>query len=253
MEQTIYDYRKHPAYAQCPQGFVVTGSNRERDHDKWNRDFLENNETGKWVVARDRVFKGDAMFVLLPNSARRDGYPRELFGGVVTGWRYDDDRTIFKVREFLELPPIEARIKKFLGDRVPPQGNTVGTVWDRSVEMSMRSQSVVNEEFEQQVRHAISLSPEELDARMRAWPARPERIEVTSTAFVRNPCVVAIVLGRAAGYCDGCQRPAPFARKSDGSPYLEVHHVVPLAEDGEDTVDNAVALCPNCHRERHFG
>jgi 5-methylcytosine-specific restriction protein A len=26
-----------------------------------------------------------------------------------------------------------------------------------------------------------------------------------------------------------------------------------LSEGGGDTVDNAVALCPNCHRECHHG
>jgi 5-methylcytosine-specific restriction protein A len=26
-----------------------------------------------------------------------------------------------------------------------------------------------------------------------------------------------------------------------------------LASDGDDTVENAVALCPNCHRRAHFG
>ncbi|WP_256325004.1 HNH endonuclease signature motif containing protein [Nitrosomonas sp. Nm132] len=42
-------------------------------------------------------------------------------------------------------------------------------------------------------------------------------------------------------------------RKHDGSPYLEVHHKIPLAFGGEDTVVNAIALCPNCHREAHYG
>lgn len=46
---------------------------------------------------------------------------------------------------------------------------------------------------------------------------------------------------------------APFLRASDQSSYLEVHHKVPLADDGDDTVGNAIAVCPNCHREEHFG
>jgi 5-methylcytosine-specific restriction endonuclease McrA len=253
MIRTIHDYRNHRAYANCPRGFVVTGSNRERDHDQWNRDFVGNNETGMWIVAPDRVLEGDAMFVLLPNPARRDGYPRQLFGGVVTGWRYEGDRTIFKVREFIELSPIDAEIKQFLGGKVPPQGNTVGTLWEVSDQKSMPRQSVVNEDFERQVRRAATLSPEDREVCMRAWSPRPERIEVTSTAFVRNPYVVAIALERANGSCEDCEEPAPFVRKSDGSPYLEVHHVQPLADNGEDTVENAIALCPNCHRKRHFG
>jgi len=48
-------------------------------------------------------------------------------------------------------------------------------------------------------------------------------------------------------------KPAPFLRKKDQSPYLEVHHMIQLADGGEDTTENAVALCPNCHRQLHFG
>ena len=41
---------------------------------------------------------------------------------------------------------------------------------------------------------------------------------------------------------------APFAR-ADGDAYLATHHVVWLAQGGSDTVENTVALCPNCHRK----
>jgi 5-methylcytosine-specific restriction protein A len=34
---------------------------------------------------------------------------------------------------------------------------------------------------------------------------------------------------------------------------LEVHHKTPLSARGEDTVENAIALCANCHRELHYG
>ena len=64
---------------------------------------------------------------------------------------------------------------------------------------------------------------------------------------------MAEVLVRARGVCDACKKSAPFVRRSDGTPYLEVHHKTLLADGGEDTVDNAMALCPNCHRQEHFG
>ena len=80
----------------------------------------------------------------------------------------------------------------------------------------------------------------------------PLKIVATATVFDRNADVVAEVLFRAKGVCEDCRIPAPFRRRSDGSPYLEVHHRVPLAEGGEDTVENAVALCPNCHRRKHY-
>lgn len=71
--------------------------------------------------------------------------------------------------------------------------------------------------------------------------------------FKRSSAVVAEVLLRANGKCETCRQPAPFVRATDGRPYLEVHHVVKLADDGEDTVANAIAVCPNCHRYHHFG
>lgn len=71
--------------------------------------------------------------------------------------------------------------------------------------------------------------------------------------YFRNPDVVAEVLHRSNGKCEYCKKPAPFNRRTDESPYLEVHHKVQLSSGGEDTVENALALCPNCHREQHFG
>lgn len=55
---------------------------------------------------------------------------------------------------------------------------------------------------------------------------------------------------RANGKCDLCEQPTPFIKKN-GEPYLESHHIVPLAQNGDDTIENTVALCPNCHRKMH--
>lgn len=49
-----------------------------------------------------------------------------------------------------------------------------------------------------------------------------------------------------------CKQPAPFLTKKQ-FPYLEVHHWNPLANGGEDSVENAAALCPNCHKQAHHG
>jgi 5-methylcytosine-specific restriction protein A len=82
--------------------------------------------------------------------------------------------------------------------------------------------------------------------------ATPAKIQSTSTQFVREPEVVAWVLNAANGKCECCGKDAPFTR-IDGTPYLEVHHLKRLADGGSDRVSNAIALCPNCHRELHFG
>jgi 5-methylcytosine-specific restriction endonuclease McrA len=88
--------------------------------------------------------------------------------------------------------------------------------------------------------------------RLAVAPKKPATATVSTTVYLRNPDVVAEVLKRAKGKCERCGCKAPFLRK-DGSPYLEVHHLKPLASEGEDTVANAQAQCPNCHREAHFG
>ncbi len=100
---------------------------------------------------------------------------------------------------------------------------------------------------------ALATPAAERQSRLAAADPKPRLATVSVQLYLRNPDVVAETLDRAGGVCAGCQTPAPFARLTDGSPYLEVHHRIPLAEGGPDTVANAMALCPNCHREAHFG
>lgn len=106
--------------------------------------------------------------------------------------------------------------------------------------------------FYNKVSRSLQDSHSSRQTRLATAPKIPERIPITSTSFRRNPDVVAEVLLRAEGKCEGCFQPAPFVRASDGTPYLEVHHRIMLAAGGEDTVSNAIALCPNCHRSAHY-
>lgn len=71
--------------------------------------------------------------------------------------------------------------------------------------------------------------------------------------FVRDPWVVVGALLRSGGKCEmpGCS--TPLFPRPDGSNYLEVHHIITLAEGGPDTIGNVAALCPSCHRELHHG
>lgn len=81
----------------------------------------------------------------------------------------------------------------------------------------------------------------------------PDQQEIVSFQYKRGPKVAAYVLKKANGKCEDCQSDAPFLTKNKKRPYLEVHHVISLKDCGEDTVKNVVALCPNCHRKRHYG
>ena len=79
----------------------------------------------------------------------------------------------------------------------------------------------------------------------------PSKKETVSEQYVRDPLVKAWVLKNAKGFCELCDQLAPF-HKGDGTPYLETHHVKALSDSGNDTINNVVALCPNCHKRCHF-
>jgi 5-methylcytosine-specific restriction endonuclease McrA len=108
-------------------------------------------------------------------------------------------------------------------------------------------------QFRKRVAASRNQRPALRRARLAHAPKLPQAVSVSVSAFIRNPDVAAEVLERAAGRCEDCKAKAPFRRASDNTPYLEVHHIIRLADGGEDTVDNAVALCPNCHRKSHYG
>lgn len=79
----------------------------------------------------------------------------------------------------------------------------------------------------------------------------PDRAIVTGYSFKRDSKVRNYVIQMADGKCEYCQSET-FAVKG-GSNFLEAHHIISLANQGNDSVDNVIALCPNHHREAHYG
>jgi len=80
---------------------------------------------------------------------------------------------------------------------------------------------------------------------------KPGKSQSLTTAYKRSAEVVKMARNRAKGFCQLCNSKAPFKDKK-GEPYLEVHHIIWLSRGGEDSTDNAVALCPNCHKKMHI-
>ena len=73
---------------------------------------------------------------------------------------------------------------------------------------------------------------------------------ISSNVYIRSAEVVKETRNRANGLCQLCNQSAPFMDKK-GNPYLEVHHIIWLSRGGEDSTNNTVALCPNCHTRMH--
>jgi 5-methylcytosine-specific restriction protein A len=96
---------------------------------------------------------------------------------------------------------------------------------------------------------------QETDLRARALAASKDiaPVKMSKAEYrVRTAVVARYVLGRAAGFCEACECPVPFCR-ADGTPFLETHHTRRVADDGPDDIWHVAGICPNCHRQAHFG
>lgn len=80
---------------------------------------------------------------------------------------------------------------------------------------------------------------------------QPPRIKSSAMAFQRDQSVRDYVIRRAQGRCEQCGKEGFLMM--NGKRYLEAHHIISLADQGPDTVENVIALCPEHHREAHYG
>jgi 5-methylcytosine-specific restriction enzyme A len=96
-------------------------------------------------------------------------------------------------------------------------------------------------------------SLEELKGRIEKKDSKPTKGKLsTREYFIRSQEIIDYAIARANTYCERCNKLAPFINTLD-IPYLEVHHIFRLADDGPDAAENVAAICPNCHREAHYG
>jgi 5-methylcytosine-specific restriction endonuclease McrA len=82
---------------------------------------------------------------------------------------------------------------------------------------------------------------------------RPTRRVLNAYEYDRDPLVITIARKRAGHRCEARNCAHPTFETSEGVAYTEVHHIIPLADGGEDTINNVACLCPAHHREVHLG
>ncbi len=96
----------------------------------------------------------------------------------------------------------------------------------------------------------VKLSNRELVRRLEISRADKVPQKTETIVYYRDPYLKEVIKRIAEGKCQYCGAEAPFKDKNN-EPYLEEHHVKRLADGGSDTIDNVVAICPNCHRKMH--
>ena len=79
----------------------------------------------------------------------------------------------------------------------------------------------------------------------------PDRALHSGYSYKRDPKVRAHVIKRSKGRCEYCGKEGFLM--VNGERFVEAHHIISLAEQGPDTIDNVIALCPDHHRQAHFG
>ena len=196
--------------------------------------------------------------------------PSKTGGRDVVGWYRD--ATVFSRLQQYERGYYHVKASKTNYVLLPPDKRTLNlqsaqiqpggfgrNVWYANTAYGRRIRKRVNELFGRTVRQVfdrVDLEDQANALQPLSQAPRgvrnPSRIQREITAIGRNPEVRRWILQCADGRCELCGKRAPFV-KEDGSPYLEIHHIRQLAHDGDDAPDNAVALCPNCHREAHSG
>lgn len=87
---------------------------------------------------------------------------------------------------------------------------------------------------------------------------RRDRSVTEKHAYWRDPVVAANALCNANYKCEICTIHPTFIRKSNGKPYTEPHHLVPMSAQKDfnvslDVENNIVSLCSNCHNQIHYG
>jgi 5-methylcytosine-specific restriction enzyme A len=79
----------------------------------------------------------------------------------------------------------------------------------------------------------------------------PDRALSVGYTVVRDDKVRAFVIQRANGCCEYCGKEG--FEMPTGRRYIEAHHIIALSNQGRDTIENLIALCPEHHRQAHYG
>ena len=216
---------------------IISDHTKGLYEDKWFGDILHYTGMGK---------SGDQDLLFMQNKtlaqSERNGIEVHLFEVLVqTEYIYRGIVTLTD-KPFQEIQKGE--------DGVPRK------VWMFPLKLRIGSQTVTEASLKKYIKEKektaerLSLT----DLQKRAEQNESDKVssrKITSNVFIRDAFVSEYAKRRAGGICQLCGHKAPFFNR-EGSPYLECHHVEWISEGGSDTIENTVALCPNCHRKMHM-
>jgi len=163
---------------------------------------------------------------------------------------------VFQEKVYTYMGPVVLADKPYQEEQ-PGEDGKLRNVWvfplkavNENVSTSPINKTTLESLYEKKIKEAKRLTTEQLEQRVKSVSKRSGQRNTTVTQYERSPWISEYAKRRANGICQLCLEPAPFENKK-GEPYLETHHIIWLSKDGEDSIENTVALCPNCHRKMH--
>ena len=207
---------------------IISDKTKPFYHDNWNDGVLLYTGMGKHG---DQTLKGNQNITLYESDT--NGVGVHLFE-VMT-------KAVYTYRGQVKLAA-----KPYQTNQPDDEGR-VRKVWIFPITPMVSSEELANPDPAQ----VVKLSTRELITRSQMTASKHEPKVTQTTVYHRDEYLKEAVKRIADGKCQLCGKDAPFI-DNNGEPYLEEHHVKRLADGGSDTIDNVVAICPNCHRKIHI-
>lgn len=137
---------------------------------------------------------------------------------------------------------LRPQLAKALIVKFPDLGNAV---------VNNRLDDGLNEDIAE---HSLNLGNSQSISRERPEPVIIHGVQ----AYPRSRVAAMIALQNANHKCEIDSFHRTFERRVDALPYMESHHLIPMAAQGDydvsiDVPENIVSLCSSCHNEIHYG
>ncbi|WP_235676730.1 HNH endonuclease [Bacillus mycoides] len=217
---------------------IISDHTKNLYEDKWDGDILHYTGMGK---------KGDQDINFAQNRTLNESHSNGIQIFLFE---------VLKAKEYIFMGKVELCAHPYQTKQKDEEG-LIRNVWIYPVKViDDKASTIINEEllkqnYDKKEQKARRLTNEEV--KNKAQEASSSRVgvrNIQSKTFDRNPYVTIYAKRWADGICQLCEKPAPFINK-EGEPYLETHHIEWLSQGGPDSIENTVALCPNCHKKMH--
>lgn len=160
---------------------------------------------------------------------------------------------VFEKKRYMYLGIPELLLEPYQEKQIDSEGHKRNVwIFHLRITESLLSENFIIQKNKEIERTCKKMSDGELKERItNVTHLKPSMRKTTSDTFERNPYVAEYTKREAKRICQLCLKAAPFSNKN-GEPYPEVQHIKWLSQCGNDTLENTVALCPNCHRKMHI-